>query len=232
MTTSVVLVSLSCVLGLLLGFSSYYVKRKIYMYVRNALIVAFGALFLLTMLLSTSESLQGCGFSTMILKLKETCAWWQILLKLLVPIIAALTTIFLAELPSRVYETITVVLISIPLTCGLYITPEVSRPVFIALVVIYTLAFIAVGLFMFRTYLCVECAILGSFFVAYPLKNFYTLSSVAMFIIAAILTLLGAGLCIFMAARKDKKVKNDSLKQGNSSKNTTDNTITGDDINE
>lgn len=230
MATSVVFVSLTSVLGLVLCFASYSMKRKIYMYVRNALAVAFGSLFLLTLLLVTDTSLQGCGFNTMLVKLKETTVWWQLLLKLLVPLIAALTTIFLAELPQKAYETITVALISIPITCGLYITPDVSQGVFIGLVVVYTLALIAVGLLMFRTYLCVECAAVGAFLVAVSLKNFYSLSSITMFVIAGILTILGSGFCIIMAARKDKKTKNNSPQPADDSKNSSDNVKIGDDI--
>ena len=232
MATRVVFVSLTCVLGLVLCFAGYFVKRKIYMYVRNALAVAFGALFLLTMLLTTDGTLQGCGFSTMVSKLKETSVWWQILLKLLVPLIVALTSVFLAELPEKVYETITVALVSIPLTCGLYVTPDVSQTVFVALVVIYTVAFIAVGLFMFRTYLCVECSLVGSFLVAYSLKNFYALSSVTLFIMVAVLTILSAGLCIFMASKKEQKTKNNNLKTNDNNKKTTDDANLGDNLDE
>lgn len=229
MAKSVVFVSLVSVLGLVLCFASYSIKRKIYLYVRNALFGAFGSLFLLTMLLATDASLQGCGFTAMLLAIKKTTAWWQLLLKLLVPLVVALTTIFLAELPQKFYEVCSAFLISIPLTCGLYVTPEVSQGVFTALIVVYSLAMIVVGLLMFRTYLCVECAAVGGFMTAKALQGFYALSSVTMFILTGVLTLLGAGVCIFMAANKDKK---NSPKVDDALKKSSDDAQIGDDINE
>ena len=201
---SVVLISLACLLGLALCFASYSVKRKPYLYARNAIIVAFGALFLLTLLFDT-ESLQGCGFEALYTKFIYTTAWWQIILKIIVPIIVALTTIFLAELPQKAYEITSSVLIIIPMACGLYITPNASKTTILTLSVLYGLAMIAVGIFMFRTYLCVETALVGGFLVAWLLKRFYALSNVIMFVIAGVLTLAGSALCIYLAARKDKR---------------------------
>ncbi len=213
---SVVLISLACVLGLVLCFASYKVKRKPYLYARNAIIVAFGALFFLTILIN-NESLRGYGINVYV-KLKETFAWWQIILKIIVPLIAALTTVFLAQLPQKAYETVSTALIALPLGIGLYLTPEVSQGVFTALVFVYTVALIAVGLFMFRTYFCVETAAVGGFLVAWLLKRFYVLSNVTMYVIAGVLTLLGAGLCIFLAARKDKKDGKDKKDKTNQEK--------------
>ena len=212
MATNVVFLSLASILGLGLCFAGYSIKRKPYLYVRNVVIVAFGTLFLLTLLLTSShipkESLKGCGFNALFSRLLQTQAWWEILLKLLVPLIVALTTIFLAELPRRGYETVSATLMAVPLTCGLYVTPNVGQGVFILLVVVYTIALFAVGLFMFRTYLCVETAAVGGFLTAYAIKTFYKLSSVSMFIIAGLLTLLGATLGLILASRKDKNTSN------------------------
>lgn len=214
MATSVVFVSLVSVLGLVLCFSSYSIKRKLYLYVRNALIVAFGALFLLTMLLAMPEageaaSLKGCGLSALWTKLLSTSTWWQIILKILTPMIVALISIFLAQLPQRAYETISSALVAIPLTCGLYITPNVSEGVFILLIVAYTIALIVVGLLLFRTYLCVETAAVGGFLVAVAFKGFYSLSNVTMYVITGVLTLLGAGATILFAVKKDKRAQED-----------------------
>ncbi len=220
MATNVVFVTIGIVLGLSLCFSSYKIKRKPYLYVRNALLSAFGALFLLSMLLglSSSVTLRGIGFQGMIKALKATNVWWQIILKLLVPLIVALTTIFLAELPQKAYEIISALLVDIPIICGLYISQDVSNSLIAGLSIAYGFALAAVGILMFRTYLCIEICSIGALIVAGLLKGFYSLSTVKFAIIAGILALLGFITTLALAKKKDNgKVKrkdtNETIKE-------------------
>lgn len=208
MATSVVFVTLGTVLGLLLCFSSYRLKEKPYLYVRNAVLVAFGALFLLTMLLEGSfdeATLEGVGFTAMLELLKTTHIWWETILKLLVPIVAALTTIFLAELPNKAYEVISSLFVAIPLACGLYVSPDVSQTMFIGLTAAYAVALVVVGILMFRTYLCIETAAVGGFLVSWLFKDFYALSNITFVIVGGVLTIAGAVATIAFARRADAK---------------------------
>ena len=205
--TSVVFVTLGTVFGLVLCFSSYRLKEKPYLYVRNAVLVAFGALFLLTMLLEGSFdgiSLNGVGFSAMLKLLKATHVWWEIILKLLVPMVAVLTTIFLAELPTKAYEVLSSLFVAIPLACGLYISPDVSQTMFIGLTAAYAVALVVVGILMFRTYLCIEAAAVGGFLVSW---------------------IAGAVITIAFARRKDAK---NAAKQPSDTTDAKDSTDTND----
>lgn len=206
--TSVVFVTLGTVLGLLLCFSSYRLKEKPYLYVRNAILVAFGALFLLTMLLEESfdeATLEGIGFPSMMGLLKASHVWWETILKLLVPMIAALTTIFLAELPAKAYEIASSLFVAIPLACGLYVAPDVSHGTFIGLVAAYAVALVLIGILMFRTYLCIETATVGGFLVSWLFKGFYALSNVTFVVVGSVLTIASAVTTIALSRRKDAK---------------------------
>lgn len=206
--TSVVFVTLGAVLGLVLCFSSYRLKEKPYLYIRNAILVAFGSLFLLTMLLEGSFdgiSLNGVGFSAMLKLLKTTHVWWEIILKLLVPMVAVLTTIFLAELPTKAYEVLSSLFVAIPLACGLYISPDVSQTMFIGLTAAYAVALVVVGILMFRTYLCIEAAAVGGFLVSWLFKGFYALSNVTFVVVGGVFTIAGAVTTIALARRSDAK---------------------------
>ena len=208
MATSVVFVTLGTVLGLLLCFSSYRLKERPYLYVRNAVLVAFGALFLLTMLLEGSfdeATLEGIGFSSMMGLLKTTHIWWETILKLLVPMVAALTTIFLAELPAKAYEIASSLFVAIPLACGLYVSPDVSQGMFIGLIAAYAVALVLIGILMFRTYLCIETSAVGGFLVSGLFKGFYALSNVTFVVVGSVLTIAGAVATIALARRKDAK---------------------------
>lgn len=226
--TSVVFVTLGAVLGLVLCFSSYRLKEKPYLYIRNAILVAFGSLFLLTMLLEGSFdgiSLNGVGFSAMLKLLKTTHVWWETILKMLVPMLAALTTIFLAELPTKAYEVISSLFVAIPLACGLYISPNVSLATFIGLVAAYAVALVVVGILMFRTYLCIETAAVGGFLVSWLFKGFYALSSITFVVVGGVLTIAGAVITIALARRKDAK---NAAKQPSDTTDAKDSTDTKD----
>lgn len=228
MATSVVFVTLGTVFGLILCFSSYRLKEKPYLYIRNAILVAFGSLFLLTMLLEGSFdgiSLNGVGFSAMLKLLKTTHVWWEIILKLLVPMVAVLTTIFLAELPTKAYEVLSSLFVAIPLACGLYISPNVSLATFIGLVAAYTVALVVVGILMFRTYLCIETAAVGGFLVSWLFKGFYALSNVTFVVVGSVLTIAGAVITIAFARRKDAK---NAAKQPSDTTDAKDSTDTND----
>lgn len=228
MATSVVFVTLGTVFGLILCFSSYRFKEKPYLYIRNAILVAFGSLFLLTMLLEGSFdgiSLNGVGFSAMLKLLKTTHVWWEIILKLLVPMVAALTTIFLAELPRKAYEVISSLFVAIPLACGLYVSPNVSLATFIGLVAAYAVALVVVGILMFRTYLCIEAAAVGGFLVSWLFKGFYALSNVTFVVVGSVLTIAGAVITIAFARRKDAK---NAAKQPSDTTDAKDSTDTND----
>lgn len=228
MATSIVFVTLGTVLGLLLCFSSYRLKEKPYLYIRNAILVAFGSLFLLTMLLEGSFdgiSLNGVGFSAMLKLLKTTHVWWEIILKLLVPMVAVLTTIFLAELPRKAYEVISSLFVAIPLACGLYISPDVSQTMFIGLTAAYAVALVVVGILMFRTYLCIETAAVGGFLVSWLFKGFYALSNVTFVVVGSVLTIAGAVITIALARRKDAK---NAAKQPSDTTDAKDSTDTKD----
>ena len=206
--TSVVFVTLGAVFGLVLCFSSYRLKEKPYLYIRNAILVAFGSLFLLTMLLEGSFdgiSLNGVGFSAMLKLLKTTHVWWEIILKLLVPMVAVLTTIFLAELPTKAYEVLSSLFVAIPLACGLYISPNVSLATFIGLVAAYAVALVVVGILMFRTYLCIETAAVGGFLVSWLFKGFYALSNITFVVVGGVFTIAGAVTTIALSRRSDAK---------------------------
>lgn len=206
--TSVVFVTLGAVLGLVLCFSSYRLKEKPYLYVRNAVLVAFGALFLLTMLLEGSfdeATLEGVGFATTLELLSTTHVWWETILKMLVPMVAALTTIFLAELPRKAYEVISSLFVAIPLACGLYISPNVSLATFIGLVAAYAVALVVVGILMFRTYLCIEAAAVGGFLVSWLFKGFYALSNITFVVVGGVFTIAGAVTTIALSRRSDAK---------------------------
>lgn len=206
--TSVVFVTLGTVFGLVLCFSSYRLKEKPYLYIRNAILVAFGSLFLLTMLLEGSFdgiSLNGVGFSAMLKLLKTTHVWWEIILKLLVPMVAVLTTIFLAELPTKAYEVLSSLFVAIPLACGLYISPNVSLATFIGLVAAYAVALVVVGILMFRTYLCIETAAVGGFLVSWLFKGFYALSNITFVVVGGVFTIAGAVTTIALSRRSDAK---------------------------
>ncbi len=226
--TSVVFVTLGAVLGLVLCFSSYRLKEKPYLYIRNAILVAFGSLFLLTMLLEGSFdgiSLNGVGFSAMLKLLKTTHVWWEIILKLLVPMVAVLTTIFLAELPTKAYEVLSSLFVAIPLACVLYISPNVSLATFIGLVAAYAVALVVVGILMFRTYLCIETAAVGGFLVSWLFKGFYALSNVTFVVVGSVLTIAGAVITIAFARRKDAK---NAAKQPSDTTDAKDSTDTND----
>lgn len=226
--TSVVFVTLGAVLGLVLCFSSYRLKEKPYLYVRNAVLVAFGSLFLLTMLLEGSFDgipLNGVGFSAMSKLLKTTHVWWEIILKLLVPMVAVLTTIFLAELPEKAYEVISSLFVAIPLACGLYISPDVSQTMFIGLTAAYAVALVVVGILMFRTYLCIETAAVGGFLVSWLFKGFYALSNITFVVVGSVLTIAGAVITTAFARRKDAK---NAAKQPSDATGAKDSTDTND----
>ncbi len=226
--TSVVFVTLGAVLGLVLCFSSYRLKEKPYLYVRNAVLAAFGALFLLTMLLEGSfdeATLEGVGFATTLELLSTTHVWWEIILKLLVPMVAVLTTIFLAELPTKAYEVLSSLFVAIPLACGLYISPNVSLATFIGLVAAYAVALVVVGILMFRTYLCIETAAVGGFLVSWLFKGFYALSNVTFVVVGSVLTIAGAVITIAFARRKDAK---NAAKQPSDTTDAKDSTDTND----
>lgn len=226
--TSVVFVTLGTVFGLVLCFSIYRFKEKPYLYIRNAILVAFGSLFLLTMLLEGSFdgiSLNGVGFSAMLKLLKTTHVWWEIILKLLVPMVAVLTTIFLAELPTKAYEVLSSLFVAIPLACGLYISPNVSLATFIGLVAAYAVALVVVGILMFRTYLCIETAAVGGFLVSWLFKGFYALSNVTFVVVGSVLTIAGAVITIAFARRKDAK---NAAKQPSDTTDAKDSTDTND----
>ncbi len=226
MATNIVFVSIGIVLGLSLCFSSYNFKRKPYLYVRNAFVTAFGALFLLSMLLgfSSSTTLRGIGFQAMIENLRATNAWWQLILKLIVPLIVALTTIFLAELPQKAYEIISALFVDIPIICGLYISQDVSDSLLIGLSIAYGFALIAVGILMFRTYLCIEICATGALIVAWLLKGFYSLSTITFIIIASILALAGFITTLAFAKKKEDKTKRKD-KSTSKAKDTEDDKI-------
>lgn len=215
MTTNIVFVGIGIAFGLSLCFLSYKIKRKPYLYIRNALVTAFGALFLLSMLLglSSSVTLRGVGFQAMVEILKTTNTWWELILKLIVPLIVALTTIFLAELPQKAYEIVSALFIDIPIACGLYISQDVSDSLLIGLSVAYGIALIAVGSLMFRTYLCIEISAVGALIVAWLLKNFYGLSSVTFAIIATALAV--ASFITTFAIAKKKEPQKDNHKNPN-----------------
>lgn len=226
--TSVVFVTLGTVFGLVLCFSSYRFKEKPYLYIRNAILVAFGSLFLLTMLLEGSFdgiSLNGVGFSAMLKLLKTTHVWWEIILKLLVPMVAVLTTIFLAELPTKAYEVLSSLFVAIPLACGLYISPNVSLATFIGLVAAYAVALVVVGILMFRTYLCIETAAVGGFLVSWLFKGFYALSNITFVVVGGVFTIAGAVTTIAFARRKDAK---NAAKQPSDTTDAKDSTDTND----
>lgn len=226
--TSVVFVTLGTVFGLVLCFSSYRLKEKPYLYVRNAVLVAFGALFLLTMLLEGSfdeATLEGVGFATTLELLSTTHVWWETILKMLVPMVAALTTIFLAELPTKAYEVISSLFVAIPLACGLYISPDVSQTMFIGLTAAYAVALVVVGILMFRTYLCIEAAAVGGFLVSWLFKGFYALSNVTFVVVGSVLTIAGAVITIAFARRKDAK---NAAKQPSDTTDAKDSTDTND----
>lgn len=228
MATSVVFVTLGTVFGLVLCFSSYRFKEKPYLYIRNAILVAFGSLFLLTMLLEGSFDgipLNGVGFSAMLKLLKTTHVWWEIILKLLVPMVAVLTTIFLAELPTKAYEVLSSLFVAIPLACGLYISPNVSQTMFIGLTAAYAVALVVVGILMFRTYLCIEAAAVGGFLVSWLFKGFYALSNVTFVVVGSVLTIAGAVITIAFARRKDAK---NAAKQPSDTTDAKDSTDTND----
>lgn len=219
MATNIVLVSVGAILGLFLCFSSYRLKKKPYLYVRNALLFAFGTLFLLTILLGTTNQntmdgtqtvktvLENIGFKTMLKKMCKTSAWWETILKLIVPLIAALTTIFLAELPRKAYETVSSLFVIIPLACGLYVSPGVSRTTFLWLTGAYIFALLLIGLLLFRIYLCIEIATVGGLLVAWLIKGFYSLANTTFFIIWAVLAIVGSIITIALASHKDAKLK-------------------------
>lgn len=226
--TSVVFVTLGAVLGLVLCFSSYRLKEKPYLYIRNAILVAFGSLFLLTMLLEGSFdgiSLNGVGFSAMLKLLKTTHVWWEIILKLLVPMVAVLTTIFLAELPTKAYEVLSSLFVAIPLACVLYISPNVSLATFIGLVAAYAVALVVVGILMFRTYLCIETAAVGGFLVSWLFKGFYALSNITFVVVGGVFTIAGAVTTIALARRSDAK---NAAKQPSDTTDAKDSTDTND----
>lgn len=205
-----VFVSLGTVLGLVLCFSNYSFKEKPYLYVRNALLGAFGALFLTTMLLEGSfdgESLNGVGFSAMVQSMKSIHAWWETVIKILTPLVVALTTIFLAELPKKVYETVSALLAMIPLACGLYVSPNMSNGMFVGLVAAYSIALAAVGLLLFKVYLCIETAAVGGFLASWLIKCFYSLSTITFVVAGSVLAVAGAVISIAFANRKGKKGK-------------------------
>lgn len=224
MATSVVFVTLGTVLGLILCFSGYSFKEKPYLYVRNALIGAFGSLFLITMLIEASfdgTSLEGCGFASMLQSLKTTHVWWETVIKLIVPLVVALTTIFLAELPRRLYETVSSVLTVVPLACGLYVSPGVSRAMFIGLAAAYAAALVVVGIVLFKVYLPIETALVGGFLVSWLFKGFYALSTTTFIVVGAVLTVAGAVTTIAFAGRKERKASEKAGAKG-SSKTTHD----------
>lgn len=224
MATSVVFVTLGTVFGLILCFSGYSFKEKPYLYARNALIGAFGSLFLITMLIEASfdgTSLEGCGFASMLQSLKTTHIWWETVIKLIVPLVVALTTIFLAELPRKLYETASSVLTVAPLACGLYVSPGVSRAMFIGLVAAYAAALVVVGIVLFKVYLPIETALVGGFLVSWLFKGFYALSTTTFIVVGAVLTVAGAVTTIAIAGRKERKAAEKAGAKG-ASKTTQD----------